>query len=804
MKPTKPYRAAVLPVLCLALFGAGASFSLADDDPFEEDDPELAEFRAEVRERMGSDADELTPLSLSEPAARRVMERSRTCWARSNREGAVECFNRSISHRANRVMRRQQSGWRYISSHGFRDVVGAACVNRARGRGGMNFTEWMGCYDTAIDGLRNRLGQIKADRDVLSGLLSSSDPTIAALGRAIQRSIEQACGNYREASAICLETLDGQLETAARRFRSARRHRDESLAMLVGCVADERLSREACRWDEVRSSNEALIGFDDIPYSPTTSESTASVDGDGDGAGGFSLEPGGEGGEPDPALRECRIGLRCPECVPDKAQGLVCRQLEEAQNRELMSFSAEMVTMFDHMEVKHYFSMLRIQAITKLLEAHRRMVGRNVNWDDIQNSCGNFRNGIQNNIDAHGGTHEPTRSGQYFGGRFGPTQRRRARDLIGSAEAVRDSIRWINDARSCSGRGCPLEVKIIQRERRLERQRARLNRLFAQSPFLSYGRTEYGEDTYEEILEARDRVSEGETDGGLRRDGGPVLLARFAAAEDDELGSLSVTARTAVGGAIVNSLKRFCGGGDNGYTWRDLVRMPELVRPVLDTFANGDADPNSTPIAFIQQCALGQLDDEEASEAVLEGLAMGGCITGTIATLGVLGPACGAVFLGIDMVRENEAESDAEGASERVLAGVAHPQVLERAGVRLDEAEDRVRIGAVTYPLEFLGIGAGARALATGGRRYADDATDAIRRLRTASSADEVAEGVAGLRRVEDDLIFEEYYPQLSSLRQDPAKARALREFDRKIRDLPPAQRQRLRRRAVNELDCGE
>jgi hypothetical protein len=92
-------------------------------------------------------------------------------------------------------------------------------------------------------------------------------------------------------------------------------------------------------------------------------------------------------------LDKCAAGL---EAAKASGQILVPRDedvCERIQNTELTPFASETTRFVSHMKVTDYFEMLRLEAVARIMAAHRSLLGRDMKT--LPRSCERFRDGVE-------------------------------------------------------------------------------------------------------------------------------------------------------------------------------------------------------------------------------------------------------------------------------------------------------------------------------------------------------------------------------------------------------------------------
>ncbi len=349
-------------------------------------------------------------------------------------------------------------------------------------------------------------------------------------------------------------------------------------------------------------------------------------------------------------LDNCRLGwMDMPEYERKLAPAQVCDRLRSS---DLGVFAPEIAYLMSNASIESYIEILRMEAITRFLQANRDLTGTDITPAMLSGGCPVFASGIERfSQKAMPGP------GLLQDREYGKKMHTAAERAVHLSRGINAIPRIHHTHETCSNSA--VEVEICQRyhygsdhcNEVLGWERAKNKEqllVYAEKDNIS-AVCSTPRELEESSLEAyRDEVTKNLQDyPGLAAgrdatekpwDKRPPLLDQFAGARDDVAVDAALAASSKqISADLVEAVNKFCGEKTHDSDWRGLVQLSQLTGSVLKDF----------PVfQSLQDCAVWQDGEDEKLKSFAKIFSMFGCGVATLASAGVAGPACAVLFFG--------------------------------------------------------------------------------------------------------------------------------------------------------------
>lgn len=301
---------------------------------------------------------------------------------------------------------------------------------------------------------------------------------------------------------------------------------------------------------------------------------------------------------------------------------------------EVAAFQSEISTLLAHSSINHYFEVLRMEAVARLMRAHQELVG--VNQAENYEECAPFQKGIDEfrNAPMSTSAHErykATNSADYL---KNIKQAAINLELLNQEANGLASIPSLtcNADTTAGGALCSANLEYEQTRPRYQDTISRIHRIYKDYPALAVGR-----DVTKEIYNP-----------------GPYK-AKFANASEEEAKALLAETRVQISKDLGETIKSFCSDDPDkgGRSWMELIQHDEITQAVTKKFPQFD---------FVQKCALDQMKKNLTYKTVAKAGAGVACFAFAAVT-GPAAPAVAAVCAGLMGI---EAGVEASAASKEL------------------------------------------------------------------------------------------------------------------------------------------
>ncbi|MBI3558589.1 MAG: hypothetical protein HY074_20150 [Deltaproteobacteria bacterium] len=432
-------------------------------------------------------------------------------------------------------------------------------------------------------------------------------------------------------------------------------------------------------------------------------------------------------------LDNCRLGwMDLPEYERKLQPWQVCDRLRSS---ELGVFTPEIAYLLSNASIESYIEILRMEAITRFLQANRDLTGTDITPAMLKNGCPVFAGGIERF------SKQPMPGpGLLQDHEYGKKMHTAAERAVREVKVINTIPRIHNTHETCSNSAG--DVDICQRYHRgtaycdevLSRPRARNKEqllLYAEREDfwavcstprdLEYDALNAYRDEVTKTLQDYPGLAAGRDATEKPWDKTPPLLDKFRWAKDDAaVDEALVASRKQVSSDLVDAINKFCTEITHDSDWRGLVQLSNLTGSVLKEF----------PVfQSLQDCAVWQDSEDQKLKSFAKIFTMVGCGVATLASAGIAGPGCAVLFFGEAYVGWKDAKKDLNWKTLCMQANAGNPGWQNTVCSAKDYAKAVDKYDAAVTELAINGAFAAFEAVGMGMKGVA-----AISKLRRAAS----------------------------------------------------------------------